>query len=49
LGGPRHITNRFPVGRGLSFGFDYGRWQTRYKSLPTGNNNRFNLFVQQTF
>ena len=44
-----YVTNRFPVGRGLSFGFDYGRWQTRYKALPTGNNNRFNLFVQQSF
>src|SRR5262249_16374506 len=32
------ITNRFPVGRGLSFGFDYGRWQTRYKAPPTGKN-----------
>lgn len=44
-----YITNRFTVGRGLSFGFDYGRWQTRYKALRTGTNNRFNLFVQQAF
>jgi hypothetical protein len=44
-----YITNRFTVGRGLSFGFDYGRWLTRYKALRTGTNNRFNLFVQQAF
>lgn len=44
-----YITNRFIVGRGLSFGFDYGRWLTRYKVLRTGTNNRFNLFVQQAF
>jgi hypothetical protein len=44
-----YITNRFIVGRGLSFGFDYGRWQTRYKVLRTGTNNRFNLYVQQAF
>ncbi len=44
-----YVTNRFLVGRGLSFGFDYGRWQTKYKVLPTGTNNRFNLFVQQAF
>ncbi len=44
-----YITNRFLVGRGLSFGFDYGRWLTRYKALRTGTNNRFNLFVQQAF
>ncbi|HST23454.1 MAG TPA: hypothetical protein VLR90_20245 [Blastocatellia bacterium] len=44
-----YITNRFTVGRGLSFGFDYGRWLTRYKVLRTGTNNRFNLFVQQAF
>jgi uncharacterized coiled-coil protein SlyX len=47
--GAYYITNRFTVERGLAFGFDYGRWQTRYKALPTGNNNRFNLFVQQSF
>jgi hypothetical protein len=44
-----YITNRFTVGRGLSFGFDYGRWLTRFKGLRTGTNNRFNLFVQQAF
>ena len=44
-----YITNRFSAGRGLLFGFDYGRWQTKYKALPTGTNNRFNLFVQQGF
>lgn len=44
-----YIGNRFFAGRGLSFGFDYGRWQTRFKALPTGTNNRFNLYVQQAF
>jgi hypothetical protein len=44
-----YLTNRFSVGRGLSFGFDYGYWQTKYKNLPTGTNNRFNLYVQQAF
>lgn len=44
-----YVTNRFLVARGLSFGFDYGRWQTRFKALPEGTNNRFNLFVQQAF
>jgi hypothetical protein len=44
-----YLTNRFLVGRGLSFGFDYGRWLTRFKGLRTGTNNRFNLFVQQAF
>lgn len=44
-----YVGNRFFAGRGLSFGFDYGRWQTRFKALPTGTNNRFNLYVQQAF
>jgi hypothetical protein len=44
-----YIANRFTVGKGLSFGVDYGYWQTKYKALPTGTNNRFNLFVQQAF
>ena len=44
-----YITNRFFAGRGLSLGFDCGRWQTKFKALPTGTNNRFNLFVQQSF
>jgi hypothetical protein len=44
-----YITNRFNAGRGLSFGFDYGRWETKFKALPRGTNNRFNLFVQQAF
>ncbi len=44
-----YITNRFNAGRGLSFGFDYGRWETRFKALPRGTNNRFNLYVQQAF
>jgi hypothetical protein len=44
-----YVGHRFFAGRGLSFGFDYGRWQTRFKALPTGTNNRFNLYVQQAF
>lgn len=44
-----YVTNRFHVGNGLMLGFDYGRWETRYKELPKGANNRFNLFVQQSF
>jgi hypothetical protein len=44
-----YITNRFTVSHGFSFGLDYGNWQTKYKALPLGNNNRFNLFVQQSF
>jgi hypothetical protein len=44
-----YVTNRFNAGRGLSFGFDYGRWETKFKALPRGTNNRFNLFVQQAF
>ena len=44
-----YMTNRFTVAHGFSFGLDYGNWQTKYKALPLGNNNRFNLFVQQSF
>ena len=44
-----YITNRFNAKRGLSFGVDYGNWETRFKGLPAGKNNRFNLFVQQSF
>jgi hypothetical protein len=44
-----YIANRFSVGKGFSFGVDYGYWQTKYKGNPTGTNNRFNLYVQQAF
>lgn len=44
-----YISNRFSLGRGFSFGVDYGNWETKYRGLPKGTNNRFNLFVQQAF
>jgi hypothetical protein len=44
-----YLANRFSLGRGFSFGVDYGYWHTKYKAQPTGINNRFNLFVQQAF
>jgi uncharacterized coiled-coil protein SlyX len=44
-----YITNRFSLGKGLSLGFDYANWQTRYKALPTGTNNRFTFYIQNDF
>jgi hypothetical protein len=32
--GAVYLTNRFDLGYGLSCGFDYGRWETKFKTLP---------------
>lgn len=44
-----YITNRFSLGRGLSIGLDYANWQTKFKGLPRGVNNRFTIYIQNDF
>jgi hypothetical protein len=44
-----YLTNRYSLGNGLSMGFDWAYWRTKFKALPTGTNNRFTFFVQQDF
>ncbi len=44
-----YLTNRFSLWHGLGLGFDYAYWQTKFKRLPTGNNNRVTFFIQQDF
>ncbi|MCS6861474.1 MAG: hypothetical protein NZT92_14275 [Abditibacteriales bacterium] len=44
-----YLTNRYSFGNGLSMGFDWAYWKTKFKALPTGTNNRFTFFVQQDF
>lgn len=47
--GALYLTNRFDLSHGLSVGFDYGRWETRFKELPKGTNHRFTFYVQNNF
>jgi hypothetical protein len=44
-----YLTNRITLLPGLTIGFDYARWLTRFKGLPEGKNHRFTLFLQNDF
>lgn len=44
-----YVTNRITLLPGITIGFDYAHWLTRFKGLPAGKNNRFTLFFQNDF
>jgi hypothetical protein len=44
-----YLTNRYSLGNGLSLGFDYAYWRTKFKGLREGKNNRFTFYIQNDF
>ena len=44
-----YISERFKAGSGVEIGIDYLYWQTDYKTLKTGTDNRVNLVFQYNF
>jgi hypothetical protein len=44
-----YIVNRFNPGGGLVIGLDWMLFQTKFRGLDSGSNNRWNLWLQQNF
>lgn len=44
-----YIAERFKPGRGIEVGIDYIYWQTDYKTLKNGIDNRINMIFQYNF
>jgi hypothetical protein len=44
-----YVVNRFNLGNGFTIGADWMFFHTRFRGLPTGGNNRWNLWVRQAF
>lgn len=44
-----YVSERFKAGSGVEIGVDYLNWQTDYKTLKKGTDNRVNLVFQYNF
>ncbi|RMH22360.1 MAG: hypothetical protein D6696_03625, partial [Acidobacteria bacterium] len=44
-----YLVNRFRFGRPFMIGLDYLNWKTRFKGLPSGTDNRLNLYLIYNF
>ncbi|MCS6861475.1 MAG: hypothetical protein NZT92_14280 [Abditibacteriales bacterium] len=44
-----YLGNRYNLSRGLTLGLDWIHWQTQFKALPKGTNNRVTFFIQNDF
>jgi hypothetical protein len=44
-----YLGNRFSAGRPFVVGIDYLRWETEYRGLPSGTDNRVNLYFTYNF
>lgn len=44
-----YVANRFNVGNGLLIGVDWMLFDTHYRGLASGNNSRWNLWLQHSF
>jgi hypothetical protein len=47
--GAWYLVNRFKIARPFMIGIDYLNWQTEFKGLPEGDDNRFNLYLVYNF
>jgi len=44
-----YVTNQFRIAPSVTAGIDYTFWQTRFKGLNEGTDNRFNLYLMYAF